>query len=69
MPVLASSPAGSITIEIHTGLERKVTASSRSRTTWDRLRGEFRRRRDHEDMAPEAFSFTIWEFMVGSDIS
>src|SRR5215475_4111496 len=70
-PVEASSPAGIITVEIHTAtLERNVIG--RQPISWD-LRiacaANFGVAAITNTSAPEAFSPTIWESMVGSATS
>ena len=71
MPMPASGPAGCITVEIHTAtLERKIIG--RQPISWA-LRidcaANFGVAAITNTSAPDAFSLTIWESMVGSEIS
>ena len=71
MPVPASTPAGSITVDIHTAtLERNVIGRQPiSYALRIDYAANFGVAAITNTSAPEAFSFTIWESMVGSEIS
>jgi hypothetical protein len=71
MPMPASTPAGIITDEIHTAVfDRKRIGSQPIswvlRIAWA---ANFGVAATTNTSAPEAFSFTIWESMVGSETS